>query len=722
MAKLSPVVSLYNLNQVYTELDNRINSLNKIWDVQGTCTWSTLKGKIGTTVGEVWNVSDTDDWGINGGNWTWTTTEPDSSINSIKVGSGWWERLGSILEYASPDTAGVAKVYSFNSGNSAANTSSETIPINRGVYTVDNTLYTTIPVATTSTYGVVTNQDGQTFGGEKTFNNGIIVNGTISTPAGSTAAMVVTGNTVAGTVNVGNLSVTNTLDVIGNDTSDRKAAQSDLLTVHNNNSTALTTVSENVITKYLDVINTLKVTKAATTPAFSAQTDTLTVNNNLLVAGSNLNTNQWSALGVTASTAAAAVINNLNVSNAANINTLSMSNKTLTVNNDTIVNTLTIPDGTIITSEANVGSLTLNTIDNDTLTVKTNTTVNTLSIASGTIIANSANVGTLTLSTTNNNTLTVNTNTTVNTLNITSGGSITADSAVVGDLIVTGNATTQTLSGANETAVPAIIIASGGTVTVENLTLNNGSTDQNLIVQNDIIASTLDASNSTIEVTGSGAAVTLGTLTAGIAGSGDDSNFLQVGDTDCSIEEGTESINKVNVPTREVDDDDHGFYNSKARLKVYGGIRASGGIQATKVFNAVWNDLSDLIEIDCQPEPGYAYSFDGEHYHKTTKYMDQGYIGIESDTSGFEMGGKGAKYELNASVAGFVLVYVDKEYKPGTPLTVTKDGKLTKIGLLGRLFHPEMIIATFWKKEPQKFWGKEGAKREVNGRMWVRIK
>lgn len=158
-------------------------------------------------------------------------------------------------------------------------------------------------------------------------------------------------------------------------------------------------------------------------------------------------------------------------------------------------------------------------------------------------------------------------------------------------------------------------------------------------------------------------------------------------------------------------------------LRLHGGIAAKGGIKGSQVYNAVWNDLSDRIEIDIAPEAGYAYAFDGNHYYKTNRYCDKYYIGIHSDTAGFEMGAKAnAKYELNTSVAGFVLAYVDKAYKVGTPLTCTKEGKLTKIGLLQRILHPERVVATFWKTEPNKTWGSDQKKVKVNGRMWVKIK
>ena len=155
-----------------------------------------------------------------------------------------------------------------------------------------------------------------------------------------------------------------------------------------------------------------------------------------------------------------------------------------------------------------------------------------------------------------------------------------------------------------------------------------------------------------------------------------------------------------------------------------GGIYAASGIKSnTGVYNAVWNDLADCIPVDdeCKVEPGYCYCFDGERYYKSTKYMDEGIIGIDSDTYGMNMGRKPGLNQMDVAVAGFVLAYVDKEYKPGTPLTCTENGYLTEIKREDKIEYPERIIATYWKNEPADEWGSDSRKVKVNGRKWVKV-
>lgn len=164
--------------------------------------------------------------------------------------------------------------------------------------------------------------------------------------------------------------------------------------------------------------------------------------------------------------------------------------------------------------------------------------------------------------------------------------------------------------------------------------------------------------------------------------------------------------------------------NGGASLNVAGGILVVGGIKGSSVYNAVWNDLADCIPVndECKVEPGYCYCFDGEKYYKSTKYLDEGIIGIDSDTYGMNMGHKPNMNQMDVAVSGFVLAYVDKEYTPGTPLTCTENGYLTEIKKEDKIEYPEKIVATYWKNEPAEEWGTEERKVKVNGRKWVKIK
>lgn len=163
--------------------------------------------------------------------------------------------------------------------------------------------------------------------------------------------------------------------------------------------------------------------------------------------------------------------------------------------------------------------------------------------------------------------------------------------------------------------------------------------------------------------------------------------------------------------------------NTSGAVIVSGGLGVAKNIYAAAVHNAIWNDLADCIPVDdeCKVEPGYCYCFDGERYYKSTKYLDEGIIGIDSDTYGMNMGHKPNLNQMDVAVAGFVLAYVDKEYKPGTPLTCTENGYLTEIKKEDKIEYPERIVATYWKSESAEEWGSESRKVRVNGRKWVKV-
>ena len=163
---------------------------------------------------------------------------------------------------------------------------------------------------------------------------------------------------------------------------------------------------------------------------------------------------------------------------------------------------------------------------------------------------------------------------------------------------------------------------------------------------------------------------------------------------------------------------------STGAVVISGGLGVQGNIYGSKVWGCVWNDLADCIEVpeNTDLEYGYCYCFDGKNYYKSTGYLDDGIIGIHSDTAGFHMGKRENEKQMNVAVAGFVLAYVDKEYPVGTPLTCTDNGYLTKIEKSDKMEYPEKIVATYWKNEPSEYWGGEKDKIKVNDRKWVKVK
>jgi hypothetical protein len=138
------------------------------------------------------------------------------------------------------------------------------------------------------------------------------------------------------------------------------------------------------------------------------------------------------------------------------------------------------------------------------------------------------------------------------------------------------------------------------------------------------------------------------------------------------------------------------------------------------VWGAVGNDVADHIEIpsEVKPEFGKAYIFDGEKVRLSSKKAEAGFIGIATDTASLAANNDGDKGpKLPVAVAGFVPAFVDKDYAPGTALVVSAGGFLTKAGFFTKLFKPEAIVGTYYKKSRLEEWN--GVK--LDGRVLVKV-
>ena len=150
---------------------------------------------------------------------------------------------------------------------------------------------------------------------------------------------------------------------------------------------------------------------------------------------------------------------------------------------------------------------------------------------------------------------------------------------------------------------------------------------------------------------------------------------------------------------------------------------SNGRLSSGKIFNAVWNDIVDFLELEEELDEiqyGRVYVMDDNFKVKISdSYCQDGIIGIASDTYGFGVGSKNlGKKELPISIGGFVLAYVDKQYKTGTPLTCGPNGTLVEMNAGTKIKFPERIIATYLRPEKSDEWN--GIK--VNGRHWIKVR
>lgn len=147
-------------------------------------------------------------------------------------------------------------------------------------------------------------------------------------------------------------------------------------------------------------------------------------------------------------------------------------------------------------------------------------------------------------------------------------------------------------------------------------------------------------------------------------------------------------------------------------------VTVAANLTATKVSNAVYNDIADLIEFDGEIEYGCSYVVDPTgKVRKSEEYCEKGTLGIASDTYGYALGVDKEVKQIPICVGGFVLAHVDKIYEFGTALTSGENGILTEMHLSDRRNYPEKLIGIFYKIETKEIW------RDivVNKRHWVKV-
>jgi hypothetical protein len=424
-------------------------------------------------------------------------------------------------------------------------------------------------------------------------------------------------------------------------------------------------------------------------------------------------------------------VTNLSIGGSATSISIGTNSGTINFQSPTLVSTTTLSlfntlsttvnafgDGTAITMGASTGTFTINNpniIGATTLNLfnTVSTTVNTFGSATG--ITMGASTGTFTIRNavlTLTNATTININGTSPTISTTSTGTATVFNTNILTANAFGSANVITIGGGNTNSLifnmANNITASGYTKTINIGTggVSGSTTNINLGSTN---AGILTINSSQVQLGSTARSVYAGSPPVSAQGLGIDWGHATVGETDLinAQQTGTGGFN---------------FYknSNSSAYTLLATLDGSGNFTATQLYNAVWNDIADFIEVEKETkiEFGKTYIYEKGKHAISSKYAQKGIVGIASDTLGFGVGKKSEETpQIPIAIGGFVLAYIDKIYSSGTPLTCSKNGSLTKMKLIARLVHPERAVATFYKTERNKQWN--GV--EVKGRSWVKI-
>lgn len=150
-------------------------------------------------------------------------------------------------------------------------------------------------------------------------------------------------------------------------------------------------------------------------------------------------------------------------------------------------------------------------------------------------------------------------------------------------------------------------------------------------------------------------------------------------------------------------------------------LNYDGYFYATRVYNAVWNDIADFQDLADNLVPGKCYFDAVEGARICDLKCQRGVIGIASDTYGHGVGQVTGKNQVPIAVCGWVLAYVDGQCEIGDALTNNHNGNLIKMTDEEKCKYPERIVATYKKKEAGEYFG-PNKEVKVNGRHWVKVK
>ena len=145
-----------------------------------------------------------------------------------------------------------------------------------------------------------------------------------------------------------------------------------------------------------------------------------------------------------------------------------------------------------------------------------------------------------------------------------------------------------------------------------------------------------------------------------------------------------------------------------------------GYFYATRVYNAIWNDIADFQPVQGPIKYGYCYYSTGQGVSICTKKCQQGIVGVASNTYGFGVGSRDGCVPI--AIGGWVLAHVDKKYEPGTPLINDEVGYLTKASLFNRLFYSDRVVGYYDRKEMLSVIQYGEVKVDVQGRHWIKVK
>jgi len=158
--------------------------------------------------------------------------------------------------------------------------------------------------------------------------------------------------------------------------------------------------------------------------------------------------------------------------------------------------------------------------------------------------------------------------------------------------------------------------------------------------------------------------------------------------------------------------------NAKKQARFYFGstnpthtnrLNYDGYFYATKVYNAVYNDLAEFMEFTGEAEPGDVMVQIKNNLVKSSKRAMPNVIGVYSDSFGFALGADNKENKIPIGLSGKVKVKLYGKIKAGQELVSYKNGQAIKANIFEKLFRRSAIIG-------------KALEDGENTRIWILIK
>ena len=126
-------------------------------------------------------------------------------------------------------------------------------------------------------------------------------------------------------------------------------------------------------------------------------------------------------------------------------------------------------------------------------------------------------------------------------------------------------------------------------------------------------------------------------------------------------------------------------------------LNMDGYFYATRVYNAVYNDLAEFMDKAEETSPGDVVVQTKDGLIKSQKRADIKAIGVHSDTYGYALGAEDQENKIPVGISGTVWVKIDGKFKIGDMVVSHKNGKAIKANLIEKLFKRDALIGKILK-------------------------